>query len=140
MYLARVAALDAGLPKEVPALTLNRLCGSGLQAVVSAAQGILLGDSDVAIAGGAEVMSRGPHTTQTIRSGQRMGDMTITDMMIGALHDPFKGIHMGVTAENVAKKWGISREEQDELAAESHQRAANAVATGRFTSQILPID
>lgn len=140
MYLARVAALDAGLPKEVPALTLNRLCGSGLQAIVSAAQNILLSEADVAIAGGAEVMSRGPHTTQSIRSGQRMGDMKVIDMMIGALHDPFQGMHMGVTAENVAKQWGITREEQDALAVESHQRAANAVESGRFTSQILPID
>lgn len=140
MYLARVAAIEGGLSQDVPALTLNRLCGSGLQAVVSAAQSILLGDADVAIAGGAEVMSRGPHNLPGLRWGQRMGDAQLTDMMIGALHDPFQNIHMGVTAENVAAKWGISREDQDALAVESHQRAARAIAQGYFKDQILPIE
>jgi acetyl-CoA C-acetyltransferase len=121
-------------------MTLNRLCGSGLQAVVSAAQSILLGDADVALAGGAEVMSRGPYVLPSARFGQRMGDGRMVDMMVGALHDPFQTIHMGVTAENVARKWGISREDQDALAVESHRRAAAATSAGRFESQILPIE
>ncbi len=140
MYLARVAAIDGGLPQEVPALTLNRLCGSGLQAIVSASQAIMLGDADAAVAGGAEVMSRGPHLMPAARWGQRMGDTGMTDMMLGALHDPFENIHMGVTAENVAAKWGITREDQDELAVISHQRAAAAIAAGYFKDQILPIE
>ncbi len=140
MYLARVAAIDGGLSQDVPALTLNRLCGSGLQAIVSASQAILLGDCDVAIGGGAEVMSRGPHILPDVRWGQRMGDTQFVDMMLGALHDPFKTIHMGVTAENVAKKWGISRDDQDALAVESHRRAAAAVAAGYFKAQITPVE
>ena len=140
MYLARVATIEGGLSKHVPALTLNRLCGSGLQAIVSAAQSILLGDADVAIGGGAECMSRGPYTLPAARWGQRMGDGKLTDMMVGALHDPFHAIHMGVTAENVARKWGISREEQDALAVESHRRAAHASAEGRFKDQIVGIE
>ncbi|MFA7665027.1 MAG: acetyl-CoA C-acyltransferase family protein [Burkholderiaceae bacterium] len=140
MYLARVAALDGGLSQDVPAMTLNRLCGSGLQAVVSAAQAIMLGDADAAVAGGAEVMSRGPYHLPTARWGTRMGDGKLVDMMIGALHDPFQAIHMGVTAENIAKKWGISRDDQDALAVESHRRAAAAIAAGHFKSQILPIE
>ncbi|SAL80582.1 beta-ketothiolase [Caballeronia arvi] len=139
MYLARVAAMDGGVAQHVPALTVNRLCGSGLQAVVSAAQTILLGDADVAIGGGAENMSRAPYTVPGARFGQRMGDGKLVDMMLGALHDPFQTIHMGVTAENVARKYGISRDAQDALALESHRRAARAIAEGRFRDQILPV-
>jgi acetyl-CoA C-acetyltransferase len=139
MYLARVAALDGGVAQHTPCLTLNRLCGSGLQAIVSAAQTILLGDADIAIGGGAENMSRAPYAMPSGRWGQRMGDARIVDMMVAALHDPFQNIHMGVTAENVAAKWGITRQMQDELAVESHRRAAQATAEGRFASQILPI-
>jgi acetyl-CoA C-acetyltransferase len=140
MYLGRVAALNGGVAKETPCLTLNRLCGSGLQAIVSAAQSILLGDADIAIAGGAESMSRGPYIVPSGRWGQRMGDFKAIDMMVGALHDPFDVVHMGVTAENVATKWGITRAEQDALAVESHRRAANATKHGYFKSQILPIE
>ncbi len=139
MYLARVAALDGGVAQHTPCLTLNRLCGSGLQAIISAAQTILLGDADIAIGGGAENMSRAPYAMPSGRWGQRMGDARIVDMMVAALHDPFQNIHMGVTAENVAAKWGITRQMQDELAVESHRRAAQATAEGRFASQILPI-
>lgn len=140
MYLARVAALNGGVAQSAPCLTLNRLCGSGLQAIISAAQSIMLGDTDIAIGGGAENMSRGPFILPTGRWGQRMGDFKAIDMMIGALHDPFDVIHMGVTAENVATKWGITREEQDKLAVESHRRAAMATKEGRFKSQILPVE
>jgi acetyl-CoA C-acetyltransferase len=140
MYLARVAALDGGLSHDVPAMTLNRLCGSGMQAIVSASQAILLGDADTAVAGGAEVMSRGPYSMLAARWGVRMGDARVVDMMTGALHDPFHNVHMGVTAENIAKKWGISREDQDALAVESHRRASLATREGRFASQILPIE
>ena len=140
MYLARVAALNGGVAQSAPCLTLNRLCGSGLQAIISAAQSIMLGDADIAIAGGAENMSRGPFVLPTGRWGQRMGDLRAIDMMTGALHDPFDVIHMGVTAENVATKWGITREEQDKLAVESHRRAANATKEGRFKSQIVPVE
>ena len=139
MYLARVAALNGGVAQHAPALTVNRLCGSGLQAIVSAAQSILLGDTDVAIGGGAESMSRAPYLAQSARFGQRMGDGRLIDMMLGALHDPFDAIHMGVTAENVAAKYGISRETQDELALESHRRAARAIEAGYFKEQILPV-
>lgn len=140
MYLARVAAIEGGLAHSVPALTLNRLCGSGLQAVVSAAQAILLGEADVAVAGGAEVMSRAPYASTAMRWGARMGDAKMLDMMLGALHDPFQNVHMGITAENIAKKWGISRDEQDALALESHRRASTAIREGRFTGQIVPIE
>ncbi|GLR26598.1 MULTISPECIES: acetyl-CoA C-acyltransferase family protein [Limnobacter] len=140
MYLARVAAIEGGLDKTTPALTLNRLCGSGLQAIVTAAQAIMLGDCDVAVGGGAESMSRAPYILPSARWGARMGDMKGIDMMVGALHDPFHTIHMGVTAENVAKEYGITREDQDALAVESHKRAANAIAQGYFKSQILPIE
>jgi len=140
MYLARVATIEGGLSKDTPALTLNRLCGSGLQAIVSAAQTIMLGDADVAIGGGAEVMSRGPFILPTARWGQRMVDGQLLDMMTGALHDPFGRIHMGVTAENVARQWQISREDQDALAVESHRRAAHAVKSGYFRDQILDIE
>ena len=140
MYLARVAALNGGVGQGAPCLTLNRLCGSGLQAIISAAQSITLGDADIAIGGGAENMSRGPFILPTGRWGQRMGDFKTIDMMVGALHDPFDVIHMGVTAENVAKKWSITREEQDKLAVESHRRAATATKEGRFKSQIVPVE
>jgi acetyl-CoA C-acetyltransferase len=139
MYLARVAALNGGVAQHAPALTVNRLCGSGLQAIVSAAQSILLGDTDIAIGGGAESMSRAPYLAQSARFGQRMGDARLIDMMLGALHDPFDAIHMGVTAENVAAKYGISREMQDELALESHRRAARAIEAGYFKEQILAV-
>ncbi|SPU97283.1 3-hydroxyacyl-CoA dehydrogenase [Burkholderia cenocepacia] len=139
MYLARVAAINGGVAQHTPALTVNRLCGSGLQAIVSAAQTIMLGDADVAIGGGSESMSRAPYTVPAARFGQRMGDGKLVDMMLGALHDPFQTIHMGVTAENVAKKYDISRDAQDALALESHRRAARAIAEGRFKDQILPI-
>jgi acetyl-CoA C-acetyltransferase len=140
MYLSRVAAISGGLPKETPALTLNRLCGSGLQAIVSAAQVIKLGDADVAVAGGAESMSRGGYLQPGARWGGRMGDQQIIDMMVGALTDPFDTVHMGITAENVAAKWGITRQQQDEMAVESNRRAANAIQKGYFKDQILPIE
>ncbi|MCI3203977.1 MULTISPECIES: beta-ketothiolase BktB [Pandoraea] len=139
MYLARVASIEAGVSQHAPAMTVNRLCGSGLQAVVSAAQSILLGDTDVAMAGGAESMSRAPYVMPGARWGTRMGESRLVDMMLGALHDPFANIHMGVTAENIAKKWGITREDQDRLAVESHHRAARAMAAGYFNDQIVPI-
>ena len=140
MYLARVACIKGGLPQETPALTLNRLCGSGLQAIVSASQHILLGDIDVAVAGGAESMSRGGYLMPSLRWGQRMNDGGVIDMMVGALTDPFDTVHMGVTAENVASRYKLSRTEQDAYAVESHKRAANAVAKGYFKDQILPIE
>src|SRR5499425_3248038 len=140
MYLARVAAINGGLPVETPALTLNRLCGSGLQAIVSAAQTIFMGDATVAIGGGAEVMSRSPYWLPNARWGQRMGDGKMIDAMVGALSDPFDDCHMGVTAENVAKKYKVSREDQDKLAAESHRRAAQAIDKGYFKAQIVPVE
>jgi acetyl-CoA C-acetyltransferase len=140
MYLSRVAAVEGGLPVETPALTLNRLCGSGLQAIVSAAQAIKLGDANAAVAGGAESMSRGQYWLPSMRWGQRMNDGAVVDAMVGALTDPFDDCHMGVTAENVAEKWGISRKDQDELAVESHRRAARATQAGYFDAQILPVD
>ena len=139
MYLSRVADMNGGCPKETPAMNVNRLCGSGLQAIVSASQGILLGDYDVAIGGGAENMSRAPYASLATRFGARMGDTKMIDMMVGALHDPFHTIHMGVTAENVAAEHGITREAQDALALESHQRAEKAWAEGRFKDQIVPV-
>ena len=139
MYLSRVAAIQAGCGQETPAFNVNRLCGSGLQAIVSAAQSIQLGDCDIAIGGGAENMSRAPFASLNMRWGSRMGDTKMVDMMVGALHDPFQTIHMGVTAENIAKKWGITRDEQDALALESHLRAERATAQGRFTDQIVPV-
>ncbi|MCC6491817.1 MAG: beta-ketothiolase BktB [Pirellulales bacterium] len=139
-YLARVAGLKGGLPIETPALTLNRLCGSGLQAIISAAQSIMLGDADAAVAGGAENMSRSPYASTAMRWGARMGDAPLIDMMVAALSDPFDNCHMGVTAENVAKKWDISRESQDKLAVESHRRAAAAIEKGYFKEQIVPIE
>ena len=139
MYLSRVAAINGGCAKETPAFNVNRLCGSGLQAIVSASQGILLGDYDIAIGGGAENMSRAPYASLATRFGARMGDSKMVDMMVGALHDPFHTIHMGVTAENVAKEFGISREDQDALALESHRRAEVAWAEDRFKGQIVPV-
>jgi acetyl-CoA C-acetyltransferase len=140
MYLSRVAAVNGGLPVGTPALTLNRLCGSGLQAIVSAAQAIMLGDCEVAVAGGAESMSRGQYWLPSMRWGQRMQDGTVVDAMVGALTDPFDGCHMGVTAENVASDYSVSRPDQDALAAESHRRAAAATDAGYFKEQITPIE
>jgi acetyl-CoA C-acetyltransferase len=140
MYLARVAAVNGGLPVETPAVTVNRLCGSGLQAIVSAAQVIETGHADIALAGGAENMSRSPYWLPGLRWGARMNDTAAVDAMTAALSDPFEACHMGITAENVAAKWGITREEQDALAAESQRRAARAIAEGRFTEQITPVE
>ncbi len=140
MYLSRVACIKGGLPQETPALTLNRLCGSGLQAIVSASQTIMLGDADVAVAGGVESMSRGAYTLPSLRWGQRMNDGGAVDMMVGALTDPFDTVHMAITAENIAEKWKISRAQQDELAVESHRRAINAIEKGYFKEQILPVE
>jgi acetyl-CoA C-acetyltransferase len=140
MYLSRVAALDAGLPSGTPCLTVNRLCGSGLQAIVSAAQHILLGDTDIVVGGGAESMSRAAYMLPAARWGQRMGDEAVVDAMTGALHDPFGHGHMGVTAENIAAKFGFTREQQDAFALESHKRAANALEKGYFKDQIVPIE
>ena len=140
MYLSRVAAIDAGIPVGTPCLTVNRLCGSGLQSIVSASQHILLGDCDVAVAGGAESMSCAAYFLPSGRWGQRMGDAAVVDAMTGALHDPFGHGHMGVTAENIAAKYGFTREQQDEFAVESHRRAAKALDNGVFKSQIVPIE
>ena len=139
MYLSRVAAVNGGLPVETPAMTVNRLCGSGLQAIVSAAQLLTLGDAAVAVAGGAESMSRGQYWLPGMRWGQRMGDGKVIDAVVGGLSDPFASCHMGVTAENVAEDFGISREDQDALAVESHRRAAAATAAHYFDEQITPI-
>jgi acetyl-CoA C-acetyltransferase len=140
MYFSRVACIKGGLPQDTTALTVNRLCGSGLQAIVSAAQSIMLGDADVAVGGGAESMSRGGYLVPSLRWGQRMNDGSVIDMMVGALTDPFDAVHMGITAENIADKWKISREQQDEFAVESHRRAINAIEKGYFKDQILPIE
>ena len=140
MYLGRVAAVNGGLPVATPAFTLNRLCGSGLQAIVSAAQAILLGDCDVAVAGGAESMSRGQYWLPGMRWGQRMQDGVAVDAVVGALTDPFDACHMGVTAENVAAEYGVSRADQDALAAESHRRAAAAADAGDFSEPIVPVE
>ena len=139
-YLARVCAVEAGVPIEAPALTLNRLCGSGAQAIISAAQMVALGECDIAVGGGAESMSRAPYMTSAVRWGTKMGDAKMMDALLTALHDPFENIHMGVTAENVAKKYSISRETQDQLAVTSHQRASHAQKEGRFKSQIAPVE
>ena len=140
VYLARVAAVNAGLPVKVPAVTVNRLCGSGLQAIVDAAQTIMLGDADCTVAGGSESMSRGAYLAENHRWGQRMGNSELIDTVTGGLTDPFDDYPMGITAENVAAKWGMSREEQDALAVESHRRAARATAGGYFKEQILPVE
>jgi acetyl-CoA C-acetyltransferase len=139
MYLSRVAAINGGCGEGTPAYNVNRLCGSGLQAILNASQSILLGDTDIAIGGGAENMSRAPYASLSTRFGARMGDTKLIDMMVGALHDPFHTIHMGVTAENIAAKWGISREDQDALAVQSHNRAQRATEAGYFKSQITPV-
>jgi len=139
MYLARVAAMGAGISQDAPAMTLNRLCGSGLQAIVSAAQAVTLGDADIAVAGGAESMSRAPYMASGMRWGARMGDSAMIDMMTAALHDPFHDIHMGVTAENLAESHQVTRAQQDALAVLSHQRAGRAIAEGRFKGQVLPV-
>jgi len=138
-YVARVASIQAGLPMESVAMAVNRLCSSGLQAIVTSAQNILLGDCDYGIGGGVEVMSRGAYLSPQMRSGARMGDAKMIDSMVATLNDPFGVGHMGITAENLAVKWKISREEQDALAVESHKRAAAAIAAGHFKSQIVPI-
>jgi acetyl-CoA C-acetyltransferase len=140
MYLSRVACIKGGLPQDTTALTVNRLCGSGLQAIVSAAQAIRLGDTDVAVGGGTESMSRGAYILPTLRWGQRMNDGGVVDMMVGALTDPFDAVHMGITAENIAQKWNITREQQDEFSAESHRRAVNAIEKGYFRDQIVPVE
>ena len=139
-YLARVAAITAGIPKETPAYNVNRLCGSGLQAIISAAHTLQLGDADFAIGGGAESMSRGPYLLPSARWGARMGDALVQDYMLGILHDPFQGIHMGITAENVAQRNHISREAQDALAFTDQQRAAHAIAQGYFAAQIAEVE
>jgi acetyl-CoA C-acetyltransferase len=138
-YVARVASIQAGLPMESVAMAVNRLCSSGLQAIVTTAQNILLGDCDFGVGGGVEVMSRGAYISTAMRSGARMGDTSLVDIMVATLTDPFGAGHMGITAENLATKWVISREEQDALAAESHTRAAAAIKDGRFKSQIVPV-
>jgi acetyl-CoA C-acetyltransferase len=140
MYFSRVAAIQGGLSEDSTALTVNRLCGSGLQAIVSASQMILLGDAETAVAGGAESMSRGGYLVPGLRWGQRMNDGTVIDMMVGALTDPFDTVHMGITAENIAEKWKITRSQQDEFAVESHRRAINAIEKGYFKKQIVPIE
>ena len=140
MYMARVVAIKAGIPKEVPAFTVNRLCGTGVQAIVSAAQTIATGEADVAIAGGAESMSRGPYWMPDARWGARMGDTGVVDPVVGGLTDPFDRIHMGVTAENLAESHDISREQQDEFSVESHQRAARAQEQGLFDDEIVPVE
>jgi len=139
-YLGRVAAMNAGIPKETPALNVNRLCGSGLQAIISAAQTIMLGDADVAIGAGAESMSRGPYLLPSARWGARLGGTQAIDYTNGVLHDPFRNTHMGITAENIAVRYGITREMQDRLALESQRRAAEAISRGYFTSQITPVE
>ncbi|SFK86733.1 3-ketoacyl-CoA thiolase [Nitrosomonas aestuarii] len=140
MYLARVACVNGGLPQHAAALTVNRLCGSGLQAIISASQHILLNDTDIAVAGGVESMSRGGYLLPALRWGQRMHDGGTVDMMVGALTDPFEYVHMGVTAENIARKWQIKREEQDAYAVESHHRAVHAIQHGFFKDQIMPVE
>ena len=139
-YLARVAAINAGIPKETPAYNVNRLCGSGLQAIISAAHTLMLGDAEFAIGAGAEAMSRGPYLMPAARWGARMGDTQILDYMLGILHDPFHGIHMGITAENIAERNSISRQTQDALAFEDQQRAARAIAEGYFDNQIAAVE
>jgi len=139
MYVSRVAALEAGIRQEAPAMTLNRLCGSGLQAIISAAQMIMLGDATIAVAGGTESMSRAAYSSTGMRWGARMGDAKMIDMMVGALTDPFGNGHMGITAENVAQRHQIGREEQDAFSVESHHRAAKAISEGRFKDQIVPV-
>lgn len=139
-YISRVAAMNAGIPKETPAYNVNRLCGSGLQAIINAAQTLMLGDADIVVGAGAESMSRGPYLMPAARWGSRMGNAQVIDYMLGILHDPFHGIHMGITAENVAARNGITREMQDALALEDQQRAAHAIANGYFSEQIATVE
>ena len=139
-YVSRIAALNAGIPQETPAFNVNRLCGSGLQAIISAAQSLMLGDAEIAVAGGVESMSRGPYMLPGARWGGRLGNLEAIDYMLGILHDPLYGIHMGITAENIAERYGISREMQDALALHSQQRAGAAIANGHFLSQIVPVE
>jgi acetyl-CoA C-acetyltransferase len=139
-YVARVASIQAGMSMDSTAMALNRLCSSGLQAVVSSAQGIMLGDHELAIGGGVENMTRGGYLSPALRNGARMGDTQMIDMMVAALTDPFGFGHMGITAENLADKWNLSREEQDAFAAESHKRAAAAIEAGYFNDQIVPVE
>lgn len=139
-YISRVAAMNAGIPKETPAYNVNRLCGSGLQAIINAAQTLMLGDADIVVGAGAESMSRGPYLMPAARWGSRMGNAQVIDYMLGILHDPFHGIHMGITAENVATRNGITREMQDALALEDQQRAAHAIANGYFSEQIATVE
>jgi acetyl-CoA C-acetyltransferase len=139
-YLGRVASINAGIPKETPAFNVNRLCGSGLQAIVSAAQSIMLNDVEFAIGAGAESMSRGPYLSASQRWGSRLGNAELLDYMLGILHDPFENLHMGITAENVAARYHVTREMQDELAVSSQQRAAHAIQEGRFKDQIVPVE
>ncbi|MDD2101648.1 MULTISPECIES: acetyl-CoA C-acyltransferase family protein [Pseudomonas] len=139
-YISRVAAMNAGIPKETPAYNVNRLCGSGLQAIISAAQTLMLGDADIAVGAGAESMSRGPYLLPSARWGARMGNVQAVDYMLGILHDPFHNIHMGITAENVAERNGITREMQDALAFEDQKRAAHAIANGYFVDQIATVE
>ncbi|MEN3365477.1 MAG: acetyl-CoA C-acetyltransferase [Burkholderiales bacterium] len=140
MYLSRVVGINAGMARESAALTLNRLCGSGLQAIVTAANAIQLGDTDIAVGGGVEIMSRAPYLAPAMRWGARMGDTAMVDMLVGALSDPFGAGHMGITAENVAEKYSIAREDQDAFALQSQQRAGAAIAAGHFKSQIVPVE
>ena len=140
MYLSRIAAMEAGIPDTTPAMNVNRLCGSGAQAIVSVIQSLTMGDADFGLAGGVESMSNGPHILQAARFGQKMGDVRALDMMIGALHCPFGTGHMGVTAENVAAEHDISRAAQDAFALESQARAARAIAEGRFADKIVPVE
>ncbi|WP_297836690.1 acetyl-CoA C-acyltransferase family protein [Pseudomonas sp.] len=139
-YISRVAAMNAGIPKETPAFNVNRLCGSGLQAIISAAQTLMLGDAEIAIGAGAESMSRGPYILPAARWGARMGNTQAIDYMLGILHDPFHGIHMGITAENIATRNGITREMQDALAIEDQKRASFAIENGRFVEQIAAVE
>lgn len=139
-YISRVAAMNAGIPKETPAYNVNRLCGSGLQAIINAAQTLLLGDAEIVVGAGAESMSRGPYLMPSARWGSRMGNAQVIDYMLGILHDPFHGIHMGITAENVAERNGITREMQDALALEDQKRAAHAIANGYFSEQIATVE
>src|SRR6187551_3040684 len=139
-YLARMVGLGAGLPEETPAMTINRLCGSGLQALLTAANSLAVGDAEIALAGGAEVMSRSPYYAPAVRWGAKMGDATLVDGLNGALTDPFTQVLMGVTAENVAERYAVGRARQDETAAESHRRAARAIEEGRFAGQIVPVE
>jgi acetyl-CoA C-acetyltransferase len=140
MYLARVAALRGGIPVDTAAMTVNRLCGSGLQAILSAAQAIAHGDTEAAVGGGVECMSRAPYWLPSMRWGARLNDVTAIDALVASVTDPFDNVHMGITAENVARKWGVSRKDQDELAVESHRRANEAITSGKFASQIVPIE